>query len=127
MNPISRHSEISRKKCLETVGIEADGEWPWPSPWRFSAGSSALGQALEHHVYIIMSFYFSYLFFSVDDGIQSPTRTMAASGAEKPRAHKPSARVMEEEGILMQALADKEKDACPDDGAIEIDLDEEYQ
>jgi hypothetical protein len=29
-----------------------------------------LGQALEHHVYAIMSFYFSHLFFSVDDGIQ---------------------------------------------------------
>jgi hypothetical protein len=34
---------------------------------------------------------------------------------------------MEEEEILMQALADKEEDARPDDGAIEIDLDEEYQ
>ncbi|KAJ6616886.1 hypothetical protein B0H10DRAFT_1948751 [Mycena sp. CBHHK59/15] len=48
-------------------------------------------------------------------------------GAEKPRARKPSARVMEEEEILMQALADEEEDVHPDDGAIEIDSDEEYQ
>ncbi|KAJ7836434.1 hypothetical protein B0H13DRAFT_2678123 [Mycena leptocephala] len=34
---------------------------------------------------------------------------------------------MEEENILMQELADKEEDARPDDGAIEIDSDEEYQ
>jgi hypothetical protein len=34
---------------------------------------------------------------------------------------------MEEEEILMQALADEEEDVCPDDGAIEIDSDEEYQ
>jgi hypothetical protein len=74
-----------------------------------------------------MSFYFSHLFFSVDDGIQSPTRTMVASGAEKPRARKPSAPVVEEEEILMQALTDKEEGARPDDRAIEIDLDEEYQ
>jgi hypothetical protein len=40
------------------------------------AGNSAFAQALEHHVYIIMSFYLSHLFFSSDDGIQSPTRTM---------------------------------------------------
>ncbi|KAJ7884383.1 hypothetical protein B0H14DRAFT_2564435 [Mycena olivaceomarginata] len=45
----------------------------------------------------------------------------------KPRARKPSARVMEEEEILMQALANEEEDARPDDGAIEIDSDEEYQ
>jgi hypothetical protein len=48
-------------------------------------------------------------------------------GAEKPRARKPSAWVMEEEEISMQALADKEEDAHPDGGAIEIDSDEEYQ
>jgi hypothetical protein len=36
---------------------------------------------------------------------------MVASGAEKLRAHKPSARVMEEEEILIQALADREEDA----------------
>jgi hypothetical protein len=48
-------------------------------------------------------------------------------GAEKPRARKLSAQVMEEEEILMQELADKEEDARPDDSAIEIDLDEEYQ
>ncbi|KAJ7105348.1 ribonuclease H-like domain-containing protein, partial [Mycena epipterygia] len=48
-------------------------------------------------------------------------------GAEKPRARKPSARVIEEEESLMQALADAEEDANPDDGAIEVDSDEEYQ
>jgi hypothetical protein len=47
-------------------------------------------------------------------------------GAEKPCARKVSAWVMEEEKILMQELADKE-DVRPDDGAIDIDLDEEYQ
>jgi hypothetical protein len=49
-------------------------------------------------------------------------------GAEKPRAaRKLSARVMEEENILIQELADNEEDARPDNGAIEIDSDEEYQ
>ncbi|KAJ7769355.1 hypothetical protein B0H16DRAFT_1778882 [Mycena metata] len=33
---------------------------------------------------------------------------------------------MEEEGMLMQAVGDEEEDAFPDDGAIEIDSDEEY-
>ncbi|KAJ6616538.1 P-loop containing nucleoside triphosphate hydrolase protein [Mycena sp. CBHHK59/15] len=46
---------------------------------------------------------------------------------KKPRTRKPSAWVMEEEEILMQALADEEEDACPDDRAIEIESDEEYQ
>ncbi|KAJ6471331.1 ribonuclease H-like domain-containing protein [Mycena sanguinolenta] len=55
------------------------------------------------------------------------TLAILFSRAEKPRAHKPSARDMEEEEILVQALADEEKDARPDDGAIEIDSDEEYQ
>ncbi|KAJ7855529.1 hypothetical protein B0H13DRAFT_2357800 [Mycena leptocephala] len=54
-------------------------------------------------------------------------RALLFGGAEKPRARKPSAWVMEEEEISMQALADKEEDAHPDDGAIEIDSDEEYQ
>jgi hypothetical protein len=47
-----------------------------------------------------MSFYFSHLVFSGDDG--------HGRG-------------------LMRALADEEEDARPDDGAIEIDSDEEYQ
>ncbi|KAJ7653902.1 ribonuclease H-like domain-containing protein [Mycena polygramma] len=47
-------------------------------------------------------------------------------GADKPRARKPSTRVMEEEEILMQALAEEEEDRNLDDGAIEIDSDEEY-
>ncbi|KAJ6631807.1 hypothetical protein B0H10DRAFT_2206226 [Mycena sp. CBHHK59/15] len=46
--------------------------------------------------------------------------------AEKPRARKPSVQVMEEE-VLMQALAEAAEDNCPDDGAIEIDSDEEYR
>jgi hypothetical protein len=48
-------------------------------------------------------------------------------GAEKPRARKPSTRVIEEEEILMQALADEGDYARPADGTIEIDSDEEYQ
>ncbi|KAJ6509609.1 hypothetical protein DFH09DRAFT_1100883 [Mycena vulgaris] len=40
-------------------------------------------------------------------------------GAQKPRARKPSVRVMEEEEILMEALPDAAEDECPDDGAIE--------
>jgi len=52
--------------------------------------------------------------------------SLPIGGAEKSRARKPSARVMEEE-ILMQALADEEEDARPDDGAIEFVSDEEYQ
>ncbi|KAJ6619208.1 ribonuclease H-like domain-containing protein [Mycena sp. CBHHK59/15] len=47
-------------------------------------------------------------------------------GAEKPRTRKPSARAMEEEEILMEALADEIEDTFPDDGAIEVDSDEEY-
>ncbi|KAJ7157411.1 ribonuclease H-like domain-containing protein [Mycena filopes] len=53
--------------------------------------------------------------------------------AEKPRARKPSARVMEEEARLMEALAAMEaradalENARPDDGAIEIDSDDEYR
>ncbi|KAJ6618053.1 hypothetical protein B0H10DRAFT_1947851 [Mycena sp. CBHHK59/15] len=50
-----------------------------------------------------------------------------AHNSQKPHARKPSARVMEEEEILMQALTDEEEDVRPDDGAIEIDSDEEYQ
>ncbi|KAJ6606747.1 hypothetical protein B0H10DRAFT_2228552 [Mycena sp. CBHHK59/15] len=46
-------------------------------------------------------------------------------GAEKPRKRKPSARVMEEEEILMQALAEADEDDVPDDGAIEIESDED--
>ncbi|KAJ7104747.1 ribonuclease H-like domain-containing protein, partial [Mycena epipterygia] len=47
-------------------------------------------------------------------------------GAEKPRTRKPSARAMEEE-ILMEALAEAAEDENLDDGAIEIESDEEYQ
>ncbi|KAJ6614400.1 hypothetical protein B0H10DRAFT_1950765 [Mycena sp. CBHHK59/15] len=47
-------------------------------------------------------------------------------GAEKICSRRPLARVRDEEERLMQALADAEEDAYPDDGAIEIDSDEEY-
>ncbi|KAJ6621947.1 hypothetical protein B0H10DRAFT_1944981 [Mycena sp. CBHHK59/15] len=47
-------------------------------------------------------------------------------GAEKPRARKPSARVIQEEELLMQALAEELEDDVPDDGAIEIDSEDEY-
>ncbi|KAJ6628551.1 hypothetical protein B0H10DRAFT_1940388 [Mycena sp. CBHHK59/15] len=47
-------------------------------------------------------------------------------GAEKPRTRKLSACMMEEEEILMEALADEIEEAFPDDGAIEVDSDEEY-
>ncbi|KAJ7670124.1 ribonuclease H-like domain-containing protein [Mycena polygramma] len=47
-------------------------------------------------------------------------------GADKPRARKPTARAMEEEEILMQAFADAAEDDVPDDGAIEIDSEDEY-
>ncbi|KAJ6626316.1 hypothetical protein B0H10DRAFT_2429915 [Mycena sp. CBHHK59/15] len=40
--------------------------------------------------------------------------------AEKPRQRKPSAQVMEEEEVLMQALAEADEDEIPDDGAVEI-------
>lgn len=44
-----------------------------------------------------------------------------SGGAEKLRARKPSARFMEEEEILMQALAEEEEDAHPEEGTIKID------
>ncbi|KAJ6570310.1 hypothetical protein B0H10DRAFT_2237929 [Mycena sp. CBHHK59/15] len=47
-------------------------------------------------------------------------------GAEKPRKRKPSAQVMEEEEILMQALAEADEDEVLDDGAIEIESGDEY-
>ncbi|KAJ6602904.1 hypothetical protein B0H10DRAFT_2230082 [Mycena sp. CBHHK59/15] len=47
-------------------------------------------------------------------------------GAEKPRARKPSVQVIEEEELLMQALAEELEDDVPDDGAIEIDSEDEY-
>ncbi|KAJ6603954.1 ribonuclease H-like domain-containing protein [Mycena sp. CBHHK59/15] len=46
--------------------------------------------------------------------------------AEKPRQRKPSARVMEEEEVLMQALAEADEDEIPDDGAVEIGSEDEY-
>lgn len=48
-------------------------------------------------------------------------------GAVKPRARKPSAKAMEEEEVLMQALAELEEDEFPDDGAIEIDSEDEFR
>jgi hypothetical protein len=79
---------------------------PWPS----------LRASHEYH-YVIL-FFPSFLLHR---------HALLFGGAEKPRARELSARVMEEEEILMQELADKEEDACPDDGAIEIDSDEEHQ
>ncbi|KAJ7915735.1 hypothetical protein B0H13DRAFT_1871854 [Mycena leptocephala] len=38
--------------------------------------------------------------------------------ATKPRARKPSRKAMEEEELLMQALAEQEEDDIPDDGVI---------
>ncbi|KAJ6607430.1 hypothetical protein B0H10DRAFT_2227836 [Mycena sp. CBHHK59/15] len=49
------------------------------------------------------------------------------SEAEKPRARKQSRKAMEEEELLMQALAKQVEDNILDDGAIEIDSDEEFQ
>ncbi|KAJ7213526.1 hypothetical protein GGX14DRAFT_618932, partial [Mycena pura] len=46
--------------------------------------------------------------------------------ATKPRKCKPSTQVMEEEEMLMQALAEDEEDARLDDGAIEVDSEDEY-
>ncbi|KAJ6560909.1 hypothetical protein B0H10DRAFT_2240271 [Mycena sp. CBHHK59/15] len=48
-------------------------------------------------------------------------------GAEKPRARKLSTKVMEEEERLMEELADELEDQEPDEGAIEIDSDDEYR
>ncbi|KAJ7494917.1 ribonuclease H-like domain-containing protein [Mycena latifolia] len=48
-------------------------------------------------------------------------------GAEKPRARKPSARVIEEEERLMEEMANFMEDEVPDDGGVEIDSDEEYR
>ncbi|KAJ6623009.1 hypothetical protein B0H10DRAFT_1944306 [Mycena sp. CBHHK59/15] len=49
------------------------------------------------------------------------------SGGKKPRTCKPSPQVMEEEEMLMQQLAKDAEDEVSDDGAIEIDSNEEYQ
>jgi hypothetical protein len=48
-------------------------------------------------------------------------------GEAKPRKRKPSVRVMEEEEILMEQLADAAEDEVPDDGGIEIDSDDEFR
>ncbi|KAJ6610634.1 ribonuclease H-like domain-containing protein [Mycena sp. CBHHK59/15] len=72
-----------------------------------------------------------------DDGLAPPlpnrlpawksmTLQVSFGGAQKPRARKPSARVLEEEERLMQELADELEDRVPDDGAIEIDSDHEF-
>ncbi|KAJ7746676.1 ribonuclease H-like domain-containing protein [Mycena metata] len=55
------------------------------------------------------------------------TLAVLFGGAEKPRARKPSARVMEEEELLMEILADAAEEARPDDGSIEIDSGDEFQ
>jgi hypothetical protein len=62
--------------------------------------------------------------------VENPYGIISGTGQtklKKPRARKPSARVMEEEEILMQELADEEEDARPDDSTIEIGSEEEYQ
>ncbi|KAJ6628628.1 hypothetical protein B0H10DRAFT_2428853 [Mycena sp. CBHHK59/15] len=48
-------------------------------------------------------------------------------GAEKPCARKPAARAMEQEELLTQALAEVEENGVPDDDAIEIDSEDEFQ
>ncbi|KAJ6607227.1 ribonuclease H-like domain-containing protein [Mycena sp. CBHHK59/15] len=48
-------------------------------------------------------------------------------GEAMPRKRKLSARLMEEEEILMEQLADAAEDDFPDDGAIEIDSDNEFR
>ncbi|KAJ6631787.1 hypothetical protein B0H10DRAFT_1937557 [Mycena sp. CBHHK59/15] len=45
---------------------------------------------------------------------------------EKSCTWRASKKVMEEEELLMQALAEKEEDNIPFDGAIEIDSDDKY-
>jgi hypothetical protein len=70
---------------------------PWPS----------LRASREYH-YVIL-FFASFLL---------RRRALLFGRAEKPRARKPSAWVMEEEEILMQELADNEEDVRPDNGTI---------
>ncbi|KAJ7796691.1 hypothetical protein B0H14DRAFT_2619672 [Mycena olivaceomarginata] len=62
-----------------------------------------------------------------DDETMYPPMTLAIlfGGAEKPRACTPSARAMAEEEVLMEELANAMEDDVPDDGAIEIDSDDE--
>ncbi|KAJ6622322.1 ribonuclease H-like domain-containing protein [Mycena sp. CBHHK59/15] len=57
---------------------------------------------------------------------KSMTLQVLFGGAQKTRACKPSTRVLEEEEQLMQELADELEDRIPDDGAIEIDSDDEF-
>jgi hypothetical protein len=58
---------------------------------------------------------------------KSITLKILFRSATKPRTRKPSAHVMQEEEMLMQALAEEAEDAIPDDGAIEIHSENEYR
>jgi hypothetical protein len=60
--------------------------------------------------------------------VENPYGIIFGTGTKlkKPRACKPSAWVMKKEEIWMQALADEEEDARPDESTIEIDSEEEY-
>ncbi|KAJ7830806.1 hypothetical protein B0H14DRAFT_3464534 [Mycena olivaceomarginata] len=48
------------------------------------------------------------------------------SDTEKPRARKPSRKAMEEEELMMQPLSEQVEDDILDNGAMEIDSDEEF-
>ncbi|KAJ6617270.1 hypothetical protein B0H10DRAFT_2218753 [Mycena sp. CBHHK59/15] len=48
-------------------------------------------------------------------------------GGAEPRKHKPELRSMAEEEILMEELANAAEDEILDDGAVEIDSDDEYR
>ncbi|KAJ7036251.1 hypothetical protein C8F04DRAFT_1181532 [Mycena alexandri] len=48
-------------------------------------------------------------------------------GGVESRTRKPSAKVMEEEELLMEELANAAEDENPDDGGIEIDWDDEFR
>ncbi|KAJ7092992.1 ribonuclease H-like domain-containing protein [Mycena belliarum] len=58
---------------------------------------------------------------------QPTTLKVLFGGAAKPRTRKASVQVMEEEEILMEALAEQAEDDIPDDGGIEIHSDDEYR
>ncbi|KAJ6466104.1 hypothetical protein C8R47DRAFT_1078997 [Mycena vitilis] len=59
---------------------------------------------------------------ALNDGAQIPNRLPKWKAVRKP-----AAQAMEEEEQLMQAFADAAEDDVPDDGAIEIDSEDEYQ
>ncbi|KAJ7097460.1 hypothetical protein C8R44DRAFT_748562 [Mycena epipterygia] len=135
--PLSSHaSRKSRSRvCLFPNSLDSDR--PRPKALKLQGLNKALakaltifgrkfrlGQALEHHVLFPSSFRRRCPFWQFFLFISVPKPD---SIAQFLRARKPSARVMEEKEILVQALADEEEDARPDEGAIEIDSDEEYQ